>query len=84
MFFDASSIYLAGSAEERLGKMGFGKDHRPSLIKLSRTFPRILGASMRNVKEIKEAVLSRAGRYRDVHPDGNSSEHSSQFQAKEA
>lgn len=27
----------------------------------------ILGARLRNVKEIREAVLSRAGRYRDVH-----------------
>ena len=32
--------------------------------------PYILGARMRRVKEIKEEVLSRAGRYREVYPEG--------------
>ena len=32
--------------------------------------PYILGARMRKVKEIKEDVLSRAGRYREVYPEG--------------
>lgn len=32
--------------------------------------PYILGARMRLVKEIKEEVLSRAGRYREVYPEG--------------
>ena len=31
--------------------------------------PYILGAGMRKVKEIKKDVLSRAGRYRQVHPE---------------
>ena len=30
----------------------------------------ILGARMRRSKEVKEEVLSRAGRYREVHPEG--------------
>jgi len=32
--------------------------------------PYILGARMRRSKEVKEEVLSRAGRYREVHPEG--------------
>lgn len=32
--------------------------------------PYILGARMRRVKEIVTEVLSRAGRYREVHPEG--------------
>jgi transposase len=36
--------------------------------------PYILGARMRRVKEVKEEVLSRAGRYREVHPEGSSSQ----------
>jgi hypothetical protein len=35
--------------------------------------PYILGARLRRVKEIREEVLSRAGRYREVYPEGVSS-----------
>jgi hypothetical protein len=45
--------------------------------------PYILGARMRNVKEIKEEVLSRAGRYREVHPEGVSSKDPSPLKVKE-
>jgi hypothetical protein len=34
--------------------------------------PYILGARLRRNKEVKEEVLSRAGRYREVHPEGSS------------
>lgn len=45
--------------------------------------PYILGTRMRNVKEITEEVLSRAGRYRVVHPEGKSSKDPSPLQVKE-
>lgn len=45
--------------------------------------PYILGARMRRVKEIKEEVLSRTGRYREVHPDGLSSKDPSPLKVKE-
>jgi len=45
--------------------------------------PYILGARMRNVKEIKENVLSRAGRYREVYPEGASSKDPSLLKVKE-
>jgi transposase len=45
--------------------------------------PYILGTRMRNVKEIKEEVLSRAGRYREVHPEGKSSKDPSPLKVKE-
>ena len=45
--------------------------------------PYILGARMRNVKEIKENVLSRAGRYREVYPEGASSKDPSPLKVKE-
>jgi transposase len=45
--------------------------------------PYILGARMRNVKEIKEDVLARAGRYREVHPEGTSSKAPSPLKVKE-
>jgi hypothetical protein len=45
--------------------------------------PYILGTRMRNVKEIKEEVLSRAGRYREVHPEGKSSKAPSPLKVKE-
>ena len=45
--------------------------------------PYILGARMRRVKEIKEEVLSRAGRYREVHPEGVSSKDPSPLKVKE-
>ncbi|MCX5846024.1 MAG: IS1634 family transposase [Deltaproteobacteria bacterium] len=45
--------------------------------------PYILGARMRMVKEIKEEVLSRAGRYREVYPEGISSKDPSPLKVKE-
>ena len=45
--------------------------------------PYILGARMRRVKEIKEEVLSRAGRYREVYPEGISSKDPSPLKVKE-
>jgi transposase len=45
--------------------------------------PYILGTRMRNVKEIKEEVLSRAGRYREVHPEAKSSKNPSALKVKE-
>ena len=45
--------------------------------------PYILGARMRQVREIKAEVLSRAGRYRDVHPEGSSSRDPSPLKVKE-
>jgi len=45
--------------------------------------PYILGARMRNVKEIKENVLSRTGRYREVYPEGASSKDPSPLKVKE-
>lgn len=38
-----------------------------------REIPYILGARMRKLKEIREEVMPRAGRYREVHPEGKSS-----------
>jgi len=43
----------------------------------------ILGARMRKVKEIKLDVLSRAGRYREVYPEGQSSNTTSPLKVKE-
>ena len=43
----------------------------------------ILGARMRKSKEVKEEVLSRAGRYREVHPEGSSAKDSSPLKVKE-
>lgn len=34
-----------------------------------RKIPHILGARMRNVKEVRDEVLSRAGRYKEVRPE---------------
>ena len=45
--------------------------------------PYILGARMRKVKEVKEEVLSRAGRYREVYPEGLSSKDPSPLRVKE-
>lgn len=45
--------------------------------------PYILGARMRMVKEIKEEVLSSAGRYREVYPEGISSKDPSPLKVKE-
>lgn len=43
----------------------------------------ILGARMRLVKEIRGEVLSRAGRYREVHPEGTHSKAPSPLAVKE-
>ena len=43
----------------------------------------ILGARMRQSKEVKEEVLSRAGRYREVHPEGSSAKDPSPLKVKE-
>jgi transposase len=49
-----------------------------------RKIPYILGARMRKIKEIKAEVLSRAGRYREVHPEGKLSKDPSPLKVKEA
>src|SRR4030042_3944593 len=43
----------------------------------------ILGARMRKLKEIREGVLARAGRYREVYPEGKSSKDPAPLKAKE-
>jgi len=43
----------------------------------------ILGARLRRVKEIREKVLSRAGRYREVYPEGIKSKDPSPLKVKE-
>jgi len=48
-----------------------------------RKIPYILGARMRRVKKIREEVLSRAGRFREVRPGGESSQDPSPLQVKE-
>lgn len=48
-----------------------------------RKMPYILGTRMRRVKEIREEVLSRGGRYREVHPAGPSSKDPSPLKVKE-
>jgi len=63
-----------------------GMISRDTLTKLENPrnkVPYILGTRMRNVKEIKEEVLSRAGRYREVHPEGKSSKNPSALKVKE-
>jgi transposase len=45
--------------------------------------PYILGARMRRSKEVKEEVLSRAGRYREVQPEGSSAKDPSPLKVKE-
>lgn len=45
--------------------------------------PYILGARMRKVKEIRDHVLSRAGRYREVYPESASSKDPSPLKVKE-
>jgi transposase len=47
------------------------------------TTPYILGARMRQMKEIREQVLTRAGRYREVTPAGKSSTDPSPLKVKE-
>jgi transposase len=48
-----------------------------------RKLPYILGARMRLVKEIREEVLSRAGRYQEVVPEGLSSKDPAPLKVKE-
>jgi transposase len=45
--------------------------------------PYILGARMRRVKEVSEEVLSRGGRYHEVHPEGESSKSPAPLAVKE-
>ena len=45
--------------------------------------PYILGARMRRVKEVSEEVLSRGGRYHEVHPEGVSSKSPAPLAIKE-
>jgi hypothetical protein len=47
------------------------------------TTPYILGARMRQMKEIREQVLTRAGRYREVTPVGKTSKDPSPLKVKE-
>lgn len=47
------------------------------------TIPYILGERMRKVKEVTEEVLSRAGRYHEVHPEGKTSKGPSPLKVKE-
>jgi transposase len=49
----------------------------------ARNLPYILGTRMRRVKEIRQEVLSRGGRYREVCPEGSSSKDPSPLQVKE-
>ena len=48
-----------------------------------RKIPYILGARMRKLKEIREEVLARAGRYREVYPEGKSSKDPAPLKVKE-
>ena len=48
-----------------------------------REIPYILGTRMRKVKEIKEEVLSRQGRYREVRPEGTLSKDPAPLKVKE-
>lgn len=45
--------------------------------------PYILGARMRRVKEVSQEVLSRGGRYHEVHPEGVSSKSPAPLAVKE-
>ena len=45
--------------------------------------PYILGARMRKIKEIRDEVLSRAGRYREVHLEGSSAKDPPPLKVKE-
>jgi len=49
----------------------------------SEKIPYILGARMRRSKEVKEEVLSRAGRYREVQPECGSAKDPSPLKVKE-
>jgi transposase len=45
--------------------------------------PYIFGARMRNVKEIRDTILSHPGRYREVHPEGVLSKDPAPLKVKE-
>jgi transposase len=49
----------------------------------ARKLPYILGARMRRVKEVREEVLSRAGRYTEVYPEGGTTKDPSPLKVKE-
>ncbi len=48
-----------------------------------RDIPYILGARLRKVNEVKRDVLSRPGRYKEVHPEGKSSKDPAPLKVKE-
>lgn len=48
-----------------------------------RNIPYILGARMRKVNEIKDDVLTRGGRYKEVHPEGKKAKDPSPLKVKE-
>jgi hypothetical protein len=48
-----------------------------------REIPYILGTRMRKVNEVKRDVLSRSGRYREVHPEKNTSKDPAPLRVKE-
>jgi transposase len=63
-----------------------GMISRETLAELERPesqVPYILGTRMRNAKQVKEEVLSRAGRYREVYHEGKSSKDPSPLKVKE-
>jgi transposase len=49
----------------------------------TRDWPYILGARMRRQREVSQEVLSRAGRYREVHPKGASRKEPAPLKVKE-
>jgi hypothetical protein len=59
------------------------RDTLKTLESPENTIPYILGERMRKVKEVKEEVLSRAGRYREVYPEGKTSKDPSPLKVKE-
>jgi transposase len=61
-----------------------GMIQKKTLKELERQgWPYILGARMRSWKEVREKVLARAGRYREVHPERTASTDPSPLQVKE-
>lgn len=61
-----------------------GMIQKKTLMELERRgWPYILGARMRSWKEVREKVLARAGRYREVHPERTASTDPSPLKVKE-
>lgn len=58
-------------------------DTMEALEKPDCDIPYILGARMRRVKEVQEEVLSRAGRYKEVFPEGKKSKDPAPLSVKE-